>query len=267
MKLNLRMNNRKGVVTIVGSGTSQGVPVISCHCEVCQSEDPHDNRLRSSAYVLFEQGAMMIDIGPDFRMQCLEQRIDRLDGIFITHEHIDHVNGLDDVRPFNYFQDQVMPIFGEERVLKEVKRRNKYIFEPIGYAGLPLIELKEVKPQVVVDFKGLDVMPLRVMHGELPILGYSFGDFAYITDAKYMDNETVAVLRDKETIVLNALHHRQHHTHFNLEEALDFIAENKLKKVYLTHISHQMGLYAKVNPTLPSGVLLAYDGLKIAFTY
>jgi len=259
--------NRRGVFTFTGTGTSQGVPVITCKCEVCRSADPRDRRFRSSGYVSFEEGAFMIDIGPDFRMQCLNFDIHRLDGIFITHEHIDHVNGLDDVRPFNYLQGRMMPMYGESRVLKEIKRRNRYIFQPIAYFGLPQIELIRVKPYKIVDFKGLEVLPFRVMHGELPILGYAFGDMVYITDAKYVEVAAIEILKQAKTIVLNALHHRPHHTHFNLSEALDFISKHGLSNVYLTHISHQMGLYGEVSPSLPSGVHLAYDGLQLPFHY
>ncbi len=263
----MMMNKRNGIVTLTGTGTSQGVPVISCQCAVCRSEDPRDRRFRTSAYVSFETGAFMIDIGPDFRLQCLENNIDKLDGIFITHEHMDHVNGLDDVRPFNYIQNKVMPIYAEVRVLDEIRRRNSYIFEPTSYIGLPMIELRSLEAFHPVDFHGIEVMPMRIMHDQLPILGYQFGNFAYVTDAKTFVPETVAILREMDTVVINALHHRKHHSHMNLEEALDFISENKLKKVYLTHISHQMGLYREENLKLPQGVELAYDGLKINFKY
>ncbi|HQP76052.1 MAG TPA: MBL fold metallo-hydrolase [Saprospiraceae bacterium] len=261
------MKRKEGIVTLTGTGTSQGVPVISCTCAGCRSDDPRDRRFRTSAHVSFETGAFMVDIGPDFRLQCLGNNIDRLDGIFVTHEHIDHVNGLDDIRPFNYIQKKVMPIYGEERVLNEIRKRNSYIFEPSTYAGLPMLELRNIEAFSPVDFQGMLVMPMRIMHDRLPILGYQFGNFAYVTDAKTFVPETVSILREMDTVVINALHHRKHHSHLNLEEALDFISENRLKKVYLTHISHQMGQYKEINQKLPGGVELAYDGLKINFRY
>lgn len=261
------MFHREGIVTITGTGTSQGVPVISCDCAVCRSGDQKDKRLRSSAYISFETGAVMIDIGPDFRIQCLSNNIDQLDGVFITHEHMDHVNGLDDIRPFNYLQKKIMPIYAEERVLEDIRKRYSYIFEPVAYTGLPLIDLRPLEPGSPVIMSGMEIIPLRVMHGQLPILGFRFGNFAYVTDAKYFDTETIESLRDAETVVINALHHREHHSHLNLSEALAFIEEHQLKNVYLTHISHQMGLQEEVSKTLPEGVQLAYDGQRIDFRY
>lgn len=209
----------------------------------------------------------MIDIGPDFRNQCLKNRINHIDAILITHEHMDHLNGIDDVRPFNYLQKYVMPIFAEARVLAEIRKRYNYIFEPIAYTGLPLIELNELQVANSISIKGMQVEPLRVMHGDLPILGFKFGDFVYITDAKYIGQDTLEQIKDAQTIIINALHHRAHHSHFNLEEALEFIAYNSLSNVYLTHISHQMGLYESISKKLPAGVNLAIDGLKLEFEY
>lgn len=261
------MNTKKGNVIILGTGTSQGVPVITCDCEVCLSSDLKDKRFRSSIYVQTEEIAFIIDIGPDFRIQCLQNKINKVDAILITHEHMDHVNGLDDVRPFNYLKNMVMPIYAESRVLNEIRKRNSYIFEPIQYSGLPLIDLKPISPEQFIRIGDVDVNPLRILHGQLPILGFRFGDFVYITDAKYISKETSELIKDAKTFVINALHHREHHSHFNLSEALSFIEDNGLKNVYLTHISHQMGLYTEVSKTLPEGVHLAFDGLKLEFDY
>lgn len=261
------MSERNGIVIITGTGTSQGVPVISCDCPVCLSADPRDNRLRSSIFIKGTTGNFMIDVGPDFRMQCLRYNVKSLKGILITHEHMDHVNGLDDVRPFNYLQNMVMPIYAEARVISEIKKRYSYIFEPIQYTGLPLIDLIETLPGKQIEVADIPVLPLRVMHGRLPILGFRFGDFVYITDAKYISNETIDQIKGAKTLIINALHHREHHSHFNLQEALQFISDNGFTNVYLTHISHQMGLYSEISKSLPAGVMLAYDGLEIEFAY
>ena len=230
------MELKKGTVTILGTGTSQGVPVITCDCEVCSSKDPRDKRFRSSIYVQGEDSAFVIDIGPDFRIQCLENGINKVDAILITHEHMDHVNGLDDVRPFNYLRHMVMPVYAEERVLAEIRKRYSYIFEPIQYTGLPLIDLNSAAPGSELNISGISVIPVRVIHGALPILGFRFGDFVYITDAKYISEETIGQIKDAGTIIINALHHREHHSHFNLTEALRFISTNNLKNVYLNLI-------------------------------
>ena len=259
--------NKKGIVTVLGTGTSQGVPVITCTCTVCKSSNSKDKRLRSSISVSTEAGTFIIDIGPDFRSQCLTYKINSLNAILITHDTMDHVNVLDRVRPFNYLKKMVMPIYAEERVLGEIRKRYSYIFEPIAYSGLPLIDLIPINPFSPILINDIEVLPLRIIHGSLPILGFKFGDFVYITDAKYLTAETIEAISDAKTLIINALHHKEHHSHLNLKEALELISVNNFKNVYLTHISHQMGLHSEVSKTLPTGVHLAYDGLKLEFEY
>lgn len=250
--------------TLLGTGTSQGVPVIGCTCPVCTSSDPRDNRLRSSALVSATRVQLLIDAGPDLRQQMLRQQVREIDAILLTHEHNDHVIGLDDVRPFNFRSGRPMAVYALPRVAAEVRRRFEYVFgEPIP--GLPRIDLKMIDPSVVLPFDGLDVAPIGVRHGRLPILGFRFGDLAYLTDVKSVEPAEREKLRGLRVLITSALHHQAHPTHMNLEEALGFAAEIGAGQTWLTHISHHMGKYADVAPTLPEGIGLAYDGLAIDF--
>jgi len=250
-------------ITILGTGTSQGVPVIGCNCEVCTSTDPKDKRLRTSAAVSDGQTTVSIDIGPDFRQQMLVNHIDHLDGILLTHEHNDHVSGIDDVRPMNFRSKQDMPIFGLPRVLGEVKKRFPYAFdEEEDYPGRPRIDLVAVGTEMFA-VNTMTVAPIEVMHGTLPILGYRFGGFAYITDAKTISPKQIETLKGIDVLVINALRRSHHYTHLNLQEALATIQSISPQRAYLTHISHELGRYADVSRELPDGVFLAYDGLRI----
>ena len=256
-------NPRPLAVTILGTGTSQGIPVIGCTCEVCRSADPRDQRLRVSALLSWGGHHVVIDTGPDFRQQMLRAAPDHLDAVLLTHEHNDHIIGLDDVRPFNFRQGGNLPVYGLPRVVEEVRRRFAYVFAEQRYPGAPMIELHQVEADQPIVIGDRTIMPLSVMHGSLPILGYRTGDFAYLTDVKTLPASTIARLRGLHTLVVNALHHRPHHSHLNLAEALELIKVIRPEQAFLTHVSHSMGRHAEVAETLPPGVHLAYDGLKI----
>jgi phosphoribosyl 1,2-cyclic phosphate phosphodiesterase len=251
-------------VTILGTGTSQGVPIIGCECRVCTSSDPHDNRLRSSVLVTYGDTVVVIDAGPDFRQQMLRARVKRLDAILLTHEHNDHVIGLDDIRPFNHRSGNPLEVYALTRVAGEVKKRFEYVFaDPIP--GLPRVDLIPVLPGEAFIVGGHEILPVGVIHGKLPIVGYRFGDFAYLTDVKYMEEADLERLKGVKKLVINALQHEWHPTHLSLTEALELIRRIKPEQAWLTHLSHHMGLAPEVEKSLPPGVKLAYDGLEIDF--
>lgn len=251
-------------ITILGTGTSQGVPVIGCTCAVCSSTDTHDNRLRSSALLSHEDWNVLIDAGPDFRQQMLRVKARHLNAILITHEHNDHVIGLDDIRPFNHRSGKSMAVYTLPRVADEVRKRFEYVFaKPIP--GLPRIELNLISPNALLHFGQLQIQAIEVMHGRLPILGFRCGDLAYLTDVKQVSSVEMQKLKGVKKLIVNALHHEWHPTHLNLEEALDFINQVSPEYAWLTHISHHMGLAAETERKLPPNVSLAYDGLEIEF--
>ncbi|MEZ4939273.1 MAG: MBL fold metallo-hydrolase [Saprospiraceae bacterium] len=249
-------------LTLLGTGTSQGVPVIGCSCAVCRSTDPLDNRLRTAALLTHNGTNILIDAGPDLRQQMLRAEVRHLDAILLTHEHNDHVIGLDDIRPFNFQSGHPMSVYAQERVAKDVRHRFAYIFgDPIP--GLPRITLNTIDQNSALKINGLDVQPIGIWHGQLPILGFRFGAITYLTDVKTISPEELEKVRGCRFLVVNALRQRSHQTHLNLEEALDLIREIAPEKAWITHISHEMGLAATVSAELPAGVELAYDGLKI----
>ncbi len=251
-------------VTFLGTGTSQGVPVIACNCGVCSSADSHDRRLRTSALLQIGDKNILIDIGPDFREQMLRTRTMHLDAILITHHHRDHVAGIDDIRSFNYVQNKPMDIYSGQITLDVLQRDYHYIFEKHQFSGLPEANLHPIgkdHPFVVAD--NIAVTPIAVMHKDLPIFGYRIGDFAYITDANYISDAEMAKLQGTKTLVINALRKQKHFSHFCLPEALEVIRRINPEKAYITHISHMMGLHAEVEIELPENVHLAYDGLTI----
>ena len=248
----------------MGTGTSQGTPVIGCQCAVCISKDSKDKRLRTSIFISGTNLKLCIDIGPDFRQQMLANNIDELDAILLTHEHNDHIAGMDDVRPFNFKHNKDMPIYATDRVQKVLHERFPYIFEARPYPGAPRVLLKTLSKDKSLVINGTSILPIEVLHGKMSVLGFRIGNFTYITDAKTIHNEEFEKIKGTKYLVLNALHHEEHHSHFNLQEALAIIEEINPTFAYLTHISHQMGKYLSVQETLPKNVLLAYDNLTIS---
>jgi len=237
--------------------------VIGCECPVCTSSDPRDNRLRTAALVRTPDQVIAIDCGPDFRQQMLREGAQKLDAIVITHEHNDHIIGLDDIRPFNFMNWTDMPVYATDRTARELRRRFAYIFAENPYPGAPMVRIQHIDPGSPFKAAGLRMSPVRVMHGKMPVLGFRIGEIAYVTDIRSIEPEEKKKLKKLQVLILSALHHKSHHSHLNLEQALELIRELQPRQTYLTHISHRMGRYADINPTLPEGVDLGYDGLKI----
>jgi len=248
--------------TFLGTGTSQGVPVIACDCTACKSADPRDKRLRSSLLLEKDGAVLLFDAGPDFRQQMLRQNVKRLDSIILTHEHKDHIAGMDDVRAFNYRSNDAVDIYAEARVQEAIKREYSYVFSSSGYPGIPRMRLKTIENSPFM-IKGIEIIPIRVMHWNLEILGFRVNNFAYITDASSIPKRGIELLKGVEYLVINALRKERHLSHFSLDEALSIIDSINPRKGYITHIGHQMGLYEKVQKELPRNVLLAYDGLSV----
>lgn len=254
-------------VTLTGTGISQGVPVVGCGCSVCHSDDPRDRRLRAAAVLTAPKGNIAIDIGPDFRQQMLTAGVTTLAGVLLTHEHSDHVAGLDDIRPFNFSaREGAIPFYGEERVMRAIKARFPYAFAPPGerYPGAPEVRTVTLRPPFSpFSLAGVEVLPLRVQHGSLPILGYRVGNFAYITDCSHLPRESMARINGLDVLVINALRREKHPMHFTLREALAAIKSLAPRRAYLTHISHEMGFSKELELELPQGVFMGYDGLTI----
>ncbi len=250
-------------ITFLGTGTSQGIPVIACSCEACTSEDPHDNRLRTAVHIEIENNSIVIDIGPDFRQQMLRAGIKNLDAVLLTHEHNDHMIGADDLRPFNFIQRNDMPIYGEERVLDEVKSRFRYAFLPHPYPGIPQFKLISINAEDSFYINDLKIIPIRLMHGSLPILGFRIGDFCYLTDVKTIPEEEFEKLKGIDTLVLNALREKAHHSHLTIEEAIELSKKIKPKRTFFTHFSHDLGPVEKWGNRLPEGILPAFDNMFI----
>jgi phosphoribosyl 1,2-cyclic phosphate phosphodiesterase len=251
-------------IIFLGTGTSQGIPVIACECKTCLSVDQHDIRLRTSLLVESGDTTLLIDAGPDFRQQMLREHVMKLDSILLTHEHKDHIAGLDDVRAFNYKSRDAIDIYAEDRVQKALKKEYSYVFSEYQYPGIPKMRLNTI-PEDSFEIKGIKIDPVRVFHYRLPVYGFRMGDYAYITDANYIPEESKEKLIGVKYLVINALRKEKHISHFTLREAIDIIKEVSPKKAFLTHISHQMGLHAEISKELPSGVVLAYDGLSFSF--
>ena len=249
-------------VTFLGTGTSQGVPIIACDCDVCNSEDLKDKRLRSSIMIEEGEDLFVIDTGPDFRQQMLRENVQNLTAVIYTHEHKDHLGGMDDLRAFNFMLKKDINLYATQRVQKALKNDFHYAFADFKYPGVPLVNLVTIdkNPFTINQTK---LIPIEVMHHKLPVLGFRIGDFAYITDANYISEKEKEKLKGVKTLVLNALRRKEHISHFTLEEAIDLMNEIKPEKGYFTHISHQLGIHADVSKELPSFVELGYDGLKI----
>lgn len=250
-------------VTFLGTGTSQGVPVIACDCPVCSSLDYRDKRLRSSIHLEIEGKSLVVDTGPDFRQQMIREKIHHLDAVLFTHEHKDHTGGLDDIRTYNFLQKKDMPIYGTKKVLNQIKREFAYIFEEVRYPGVPSVITHEIINEPF-SAEGIQVVPIQVLHYRLPVFGFRFGDFTYITDAKYIDDTELEKIKGTKVLVLNALQQSHHLSHFTLEEAIQLVHLIKPELAYFTHISHRLGTHQEVEKTLPPHIHLAFDGLKIS---
>lgn len=249
-------------LTFLGTGTSVGVPVIACNCTVCKSGDARDRRFRTSAMVGIDNQNIVIDCGPDFRFQMLKQQVEDIDAVVFTHEHRDHIAGLDDVRAFNYILNKNIPIYGTQGVMEAIKTEFPYIFTETRFFGAPQVTIHEIenKEFMIGETK---ILPILVMHNKLPVLGYRFGDLTYITDASYLPEEEKHKIYKSKVLVLNALRNSKHISHFSLAEALSMIEELKPERAYLTHISHFLGLHEEVEKKLPDNVRLAYDNLIV----
>tara|TARA_B110000003_G_scaffold266026_1_gene292500 strand:- start:12789 stop:13550 length:762 start_codon:yes stop_codon:yes gene_type:complete len=249
-------------ITFLGTGTSQGIPMIGNNDPVCLSNDPKDQRLRSSIIISWDNFCYVVDCGPDFRQQMLRENIQSINGVLFTHEHSDHTAGIDDLRPFSYKMGEV-PIYAQQRVVDNLKVRFDYIFKTENrYAGAPRLT------EIIIDsssffLNNVKVIPIKIMHGNLPITAYRFGDFAYITDLKTISDKEKKKLENLDILVVNALRIEVHPTHLNLDEALSFVKEINPRKTYFTHISHKLGFHADIEKILPENVFLSYDGLQI----
>lgn len=250
-------------VTFLGTGTSQGVPVIGCTCEVCSSLDFRNKRLRASITIAIGNQTFVVDTGPDFRQQMLRERINRLDAVLLTHAHRDHTAGLDDVRAYNFLHKMDMPVYGTQQVLDQIRIEFAYAFAEQYYPGIPRFALRLVDNEPF-QVNGIDIIPLHVLHLRLPVMGFRIGDFSYITDAKFIPEETMQRLKGTKTLVLNALQKEEHISHFNLKEAIEMVERIKPHRAYFTHISHKLGLHGKVSDELPENISLAYDGLQLS---
>ncbi|MDR2585803.1 MAG: MBL fold metallo-hydrolase [Prevotellaceae bacterium] len=246
----------------LGTGTSQGVPVIGCHCNVCASSDTRDQRLRASVYLEYQGVRLLIDAGPDFRQQLLRAKISNIDAILLTHQHIDHIAGLDDIRAFNYINNRAMDIYAEERVHHAIKGMYPYAFKDDKYPGIPEFALHTID-QNPFTVRGVEIIPIRVWHAKLPILGFRIANLAYITDANYIDDSELTKLSDLSVLVINAVRQKPHISHFTLAQAIAIVQKVGAKEGFITHISHRMGLHKEVEKVLPKGVSFAYDGLEL----
>ncbi|MEP7166225.1 MAG: MBL fold metallo-hydrolase [Ferruginibacter sp.] len=249
-------------ITFLGTGTSSGVPMIACSCEVCTSTDTRDKRLRSSIMVESETTCIVVDTTPDFRYQMLRLGVKKLDAVLFTHSHKDHVAGLDDIRAFNYFQEMPMDVYASELTQTALKREFPYIFAEHRYPGIPDISLKDIGEETFM-VGDIPVTPIKVWHLKMPVLGFRFGNFTYITDANKIEETEKEKIKGSDTLVLNALRRNKHISHFNLEEAVEMVKELNVPQAYFTHISHQLGLHAGINKELPAGMELSYDTQQV----
>jgi len=249
-------------LTFLGTGTSQGVPVIGCKCAVCQSKDSRDKRLRTSVFIEIEENHLLIDAGPDLRQQLLRENISRIDAVLLTHEHKDHLGGLDDIRPINFMMHQTMNLYGMKRVLKIIEKDYDYAFKTFKYPGVPNLTLNPIYEEPF-SIGEIEITPILVKHLTLPILGFRIYDLAYITDASFISEKEKRKLQGLKILIINALRLKEHYSHFNLAQALELISELNPQEAYITHISHEMGTHEDISAQLPANVHLGYDGLKL----
>lgn len=250
-------------ITLLGTGTSQGIPVIGCRCNVCTATDPRNRRLRTAAYIKAGDVGLAIDIGPDFRQQMLANHLQDVHAVLLTHEHNDHISGLDDIRPINFLYHRNIPIYGHERTISEMHKRFYYAFDPENdYPGKPRVHSKVIDGSPI-SFGEVTVYPVSIDHGGMDIFGYRIGPLAYITDAKAISARSKQELQDLDVLILNALRFEPHATHLNVDEAIELCRELNPRQCFLTHISHEMGLHETVNATLPENIRLGYDGLTV----
>ena len=251
-------------ITFLGTGTSSGVPMVACDCGVCKSNDPKDQRLRSSILVQSSKTSFVVDTTPDFRYQMLREQVKKLDAVLYTHPHKDHIAGLDDVKAFTFVSGNAMEIFANELTQEALKREFYYIFTDKKYPGIPQVNINtiDLTPFSIGD---IPVIPILVWHLNMPVLGFRFGDFTYITDANRMEETEKDKIKGSKTLVINALRHKKHLSHFTLDEAIDLVQELNVPQAYFTHISHQLGKHQQINSELPNGIELAYDGMRLCF--
>lgn len=252
-------------ITFLGTGTSQGVPFIGCDCAVCTSKDVRDNRLRTSVWIDTPEASFVIDSGPDFRQQMLRANVRRLDALVFTHGHKDHTAGMDDVRAYNYHDGKAMEVFANESTQEVLRREFQYVFQNHNYPGIPQVNLNTIDGNHRFSINELPVIPIKVLHYKLEVLGFRVGDFTYITDANYISEQEMEKAKGSKVLVLNALRHQQHLSHYTLEEAVQVAREIGADKTFFTHISHQLGLHEEIENALPPGMYLAYDGLQLQF--
>jgi len=250
-------------LTFLGTGTSQGVPLIGCPCHVCQSKDPKDKRLRSSVLIEHNDSVFVIDTGPDFRQQMLRENVKKLDAVIFTHEHNDHIVGLDDVRAFNFIQKKHMDIYATTRVQEAIHRIFPYIFSDDKYPGIPKLELHTIFDEPF-KIKGTTFIPINVLHYKMPVKAFRVGNITYITDANFIAEEEKEKIRGSEIIIVNALRKEEHISHFTFDQAIALMEELKPKKAYFTHISHQLGLHEEIKNQLPDWIEPAFDGLVVS---
>lgn len=252
-------------LTFLGTGTSQGVPIIACTCAICLSANQKDKRLRTSVLIETDQTSFVIDSGPDFRQQMLRAKVASLDALLFTHSHKDHLGGLDDVRAFNYILNRPMDVYATHETECMIRNDFAYIFSEPSYPGVPQIQLHTIDAAQSFQIGDITIQPIAVMHHKMPVLGFRIGNLTYITDANYISSKELEKIKGSEILILNALRREKHISHFTLSEALDIANQTKVSQAYFTHISHQLGLHDDVNNELPENRKLAYDGLTIDF--